>query len=203
MGLLATFGTAVVAAFGVVTRVEGLALMVLIALSSGLSPIVGQNFGAKLFDRVQQAINIAYKFSVLYGIASAVLLFVFATPVVLAFRDDPEVVDAAVLYLQLVPISFILVGIGMTSSSIFVAYGEALPSWVASLLRSVVLLFPLAYVLHLFFDYVGVFAAVAITNMVAGALSYVWLKRNTSKHRDATHSAEVHSVSAVNELQNR
>ena len=45
-GLLAKYGHAVVAGFGVAIRIESLAVMILMAMSSSISPMVGQNWGA-------------------------------------------------------------------------------------------------------------------------------------------------------------
>lgn len=182
LGMLATYGTAVVAAYGIVNRIEGLALMVMMALSSSLGPVIGQNFGARQFHRVKRAINLSYRFSLIYGTCIAILLFTFASPLAGAFRDDPQVVEAAVWFLCVVPISFTIGGIGMISASTFVAYGEALPSFTLSMLRSIVVLVPMAYVLQLYLGYVGVFAGIAVTNVLVGSSAFVWLRTSTNRH---------------------
>lgn len=182
LGLLATYGTAIVAAYGIVNRIEGLALMVMMALSSSLGPVIGQNFGARQFHRVKRAISLSYRFSLIYGAGIAILLFAFAAPLASAFRNDPEVVEAAVWFLYVVPISFTIGGIGMISASTFVAYGEALPSFTLSMLRSIVVLVPMAFVLQLYFGYVGVFAGIAVTNVLVGSTAFVWLRMSTNRH---------------------
>lgn len=182
LGMLATYGTAVVAAYGIVNRIEGLALMVMMALSSSLGPVIGQNFGARQFHRVKRAISLSYRFSWIYGTCIAILLFTFASPLAGAFRDDPQVVEAAVWFLCVVPITFTIGGIGMISASTFVAYGEALPSFTLSMLRSIVVLVPMAYVLQLYLGYLGVFAGIAVTNVLVGSTAFVWLRTSTNRH---------------------
>lgn len=182
LSLLSTFGTAVVAAYGIVNRIEGLALMVMMALSSSLGPIVGQNFGARQFHRVKHAISLSYRFSLIYGTCVAILLCSLAYPIAGFFRDDPTVIEAAALYLYIVPITFTIGGIGMVSGSTFVAYGEALPSFTLSMLRSILLLVPVAYVLQLYFGYLGIFAAIAVTNLMVGSTSFFWLRSSTNRH---------------------
>ena len=182
LGMLATYGTAVVAAYGIVNRIEGLALMVMMALSSSLGPVIGQNFGARQFHRVKRAISLSYRFSLIYGTCIAILLFTFASPLAGAFRDDPQVVEAAVWFLCVVPITFTIGGIGMISASTFVAYGEALPSFTLSMLRSIVVLVPMAYVMQLYFGYLGVFAGIAVTNVLVGSTAFVWLRTSTNRH---------------------
>ena len=196
LGMLASYGTAVVAAYGIVNRIEGLALMVMMALSSSLGPVIGQNFGARHFHRVKRAISLSYRFSLIYGVSIATLLFLVATPLASGFRNDPEVVEAAVWFLCVVPISFTIGGIGMISAATFVAYGEALPSFTLSMLRSIVLLVPLAYVLQLYFGYVGVFAGIAVTNFLVGSTAFVWLRTSTNRHVQNAMTADERKVLA-------
>ena len=69
-GLLAKYGHAVVAGFGVAVRVESLALMVLMALSASIAPMVGQNWGAGRRDRIDAALRLGYRFSLLWGVVA-------------------------------------------------------------------------------------------------------------------------------------
>ena len=59
MALLAAHGHAIVAAFGVATRIESLATMILMALSSSIGPFVGQNYGARRYERIRIALAIS------------------------------------------------------------------------------------------------------------------------------------------------
>ena len=97
--LLAGHGTAVVAGFSVASRVETLFAMFLWALSMSIAPIIGQNWGAGRFDRVDSALKTAYWFALGWGLLSFIVLFT-AGPVVLTWSsDDPEVVVAATAHL--------------------------------------------------------------------------------------------------------
>ncbi|MGR5305307.1 MATE family efflux transporter, partial [Vibrio mediterranei] len=51
MKMLSSHGTAAVAAYGAAQRVESILILVLISLSSALTPFMSQNFGAKQPDR--------------------------------------------------------------------------------------------------------------------------------------------------------
>ena len=184
LALLATYGNAVIAAFGVVSRIEGLALMVLMALASSLGPIVGQNFGAKQFDRVSSALKFSYGFSLVYGVTIAVVLYFLADPLAALFRDDAAVVSVAVEYLRIVPITFCIAGLGMLSGTLFVAYGEALPSFLLSIARSIAVLIPLVILFREFFGYVGVFIGIASSNVIVGLLGFLWLIMRTRTHRE-------------------
>ncbi|MBD3647355.1 MAG: MATE family efflux transporter, partial [Pseudomonadales bacterium] len=55
--LLAQHGPEVVAGFGIASRIEMLVMMVLMSLSSSIGPFVGQNWGARKFERVYEALR--------------------------------------------------------------------------------------------------------------------------------------------------
>ncbi len=59
---LRDFGTAVMAIYGVGTRIEQIVLLPTIGLSIAASAIIAQNNGAKNFARVQEA----YKLALIY-----------------------------------------------------------------------------------------------------------------------------------------
>lgn len=52
--IIAGYGSEAVAAFGVATRVESLAMVGIQAMSTALTPFVGQNFGANQCNRIRQ-----------------------------------------------------------------------------------------------------------------------------------------------------
>ena len=84
--------------------------MFLWALSMSIAPIIGQNWGAGRFDRVDSALKTAYWFALGWGLLSFIVLFT-AGPVVLTWiSDDPEVVVAATAHLSILPIGMGLMG---------------------------------------------------------------------------------------------
>ena len=62
ISFLATFGAVSVAAFGVASRIESFVLIALSALSASIGPFVGQNWGAKKYTRVRQALKLSFIF---------------------------------------------------------------------------------------------------------------------------------------------
>ena len=126
--LLAGHGTAVVAGFSVASRVETLFAMFLWALSMSIAPIIGQNWGAGRFDRVDSALKTAYWFALGWGLLSFIVLFT-AGPVVLTWiSDDPEVVVAATAHLSILPIGMGLMGVIAIATSSFNALGTPQPT---------------------------------------------------------------------------
>lgn len=96
------YGEAAVAAFGVGTRIEQIALLPAIGLSSAIVSIVGQNNGAGKTDRVRECVRLCFKYGLYLIITASVLLFVFASPLVRLFTNDPEVIDTGIKYVRIV-----------------------------------------------------------------------------------------------------
>jgi len=72
--IVALVGDAAVAGFGAATRVQSLLMVPMLALASGLAPVVGQAWGAGMKDRARQALRIAFGFCVGIGLALAAVL---------------------------------------------------------------------------------------------------------------------------------
>ncbi len=79
------FGEAAVAGGAIVDRVIPLAFGVIFALTGSIGPIIGQNFGAKLIDRVRRAITDALVLSVGYALIAWACLAIAAPWIVAAF----------------------------------------------------------------------------------------------------------------------
>ena len=181
MALLAVHGHAIVAAFGVATRIESLATMILMALSSSIGPFVGQNYGARKNERIRTALSITYRFSMAWGLFAFAVLAAFGNSIVGAVVDDADVIGAAYDYMLIVPITFGFFGVTMMATTYFVALGRPMPSLVISILRMVVVQIPLALVLDFFWAYRGVFVAIAVSNVLVGLIGYAWARRELNR----------------------
>ena len=174
---LATYGSATVAGFGVASRVESFSLIVLMALSASIAPFVGQNWGAKKYQRVTTALSQSYLFCLVWGLLAAILLSVLGASIAGLFNQNPEVIAIARTYLLGVPITYGAAGIILVTNSTFNALGRPLPPVIITVSRMLVLYVPLAYVGSRLFGAWGVFVAAAIANGVMGLVAYLWSRR--------------------------
>jgi putative MATE family efflux protein len=174
--MLAGHGEVVVAGFGVATRIESVAVMVLFALSASIGPFVGQNWGAGHPDRVRQGLRVAYQFCIGWGLLIAIPLLIFGDAISGVIDDSAPVIRTAAWYLAVVPWSYGLWGVLMMASASFNGLGKPLPSTALSFSRMFILYVPLAYLLDQMFGYHGIFIATAISNVVMGALGFLWFR---------------------------
>ncbi|MYD99604.1 MAG: MATE family efflux transporter [Gammaproteobacteria bacterium] len=181
--LLAPMGAAVVAGFGVGSRIESIVFMVVIGIATNAAPLVGQNWGARRFDRVNEALRLCYRYCLLWGVIAAVIMWAGGEFFVTLIRDDAEVVATATSYLYIIPITIGFAGMFNTANGAFNALSKPLPPLVLSLLRLLVFYIPLALVARHWFGYVGIFAAAAFTNVVLGVWGREWNRRTVIRQR--------------------
>ncbi len=192
---LAVHGAAAVAAFGVASRIEAFAMIALGALSASIGPFVGQNWGAKRYGRVTKALNQSYTFCLGWGLLVAGLLGLAAPMLVQLFNRDPVVVDLAVRYLWVVPVSYAGAGLLSVASSAFNALGRPLPSVVMTVVRMFVLYIPLAYLGSRWFGPMGIFVGAAIANTLVGLIAFFYSRRQCCGQ-----SAEAAATAAVGSI---
>ena len=98
---LSDFGQAAVAAYGVATRIEQIALMPTIGLNVAVLTLAAQNGGAGRFDRVRETMRTSLTYGAVAMALGSALIFLGAEPLMRAFTDDPVVVGIGAPYLRL------------------------------------------------------------------------------------------------------
>lgn len=173
---VATVGEAAVAGFGAATRVQSMALVPLLALSAGIGPVVGQNWGAEDKSRARSAMRCALLFCLGYGAFLAAVLGLFAENIAAVFAATEEDAGYAAQYLRYVGASLFGYGFVVVTNAAMNARDKPLWSMNLSLGRIFALYLPLAWVGALTLGYGGILAAAVIANVIAAWASVVVAK---------------------------
>jgi len=181
--LVAGYGDSAVAGLGVATRLEALAMMLLMALSTVLIPFTGQNMGAGLKNRVLKALKISYIFSLLWGAVMFVLFLLTGKFMAGLFNKDPDIIATVVLYLNIVSISYGFQGFMIISSAALNGSHKPIHSAILSVSRMFVFYIPLSLLGMKLFDLKGIFMAGSIANFGAGLLSLFFVYRQIMQKR--------------------
>jgi len=188
--MIAVHGNAAVAGFGVGTRIESIASMVVLALSMTLPPFISQNFGAQQWDRVEQAYKSVIRFVMLWQAGVYLLLLATAGYIAMAFgKDDPEVMNVIKLFIWTLPLGYGLQGIIILTNSSFNALHRPMSALVLSIVRLFVFYIPFAYVGSLYYGLTGLFVGALIGNIFTAIISYSWFTRVLSKPEPQTSTA--------------
>ena len=172
--LLASYGTLVVAGFGVAGRIEAVVNMVVIGISASAAPLVGQNWGAKLYDRVDEALKLTYQFCLVWGLFAALIMWLGGEFFAGLISRDPKVIEVASIYLLIVPISIGFSGLINVANGSFNALGKPGPPLVLAISRLLIVYVPLAIIASRLFGYEAIFYVTAFVNILFGIISWHW-----------------------------
>ncbi len=175
--ILSNIGHEAVAGFGVATRLEAFALIPIMALAGGVAALIGQNYGAGLFDRVNTALRLSIKFALFYGIGCAIILAILATPVANLFTDNASTYDFIKSYLLYIPISFVGLNIFLVVTASMNAMERPKTALGLNLMRSFILALPLAYILTITQMTEGFLWSIVITNAISMGMALICMKR--------------------------
>jgi putative MATE family efflux protein len=129
------FGAAAQAGFGIGMRVIQAGFMPIVALGFAVAPVAGQNFGARLAERVRATFRIAAWIAAAVMALLAVLCHAIPRQMISVFSSDPGVIAVGVDYLRILSWNFVASGVIFVASSTFQAIGNTIPSLVSSLVR--------------------------------------------------------------------
>lgn len=178
--IAASFGNNAVAAFGVGARLEPVATLIVLAMSSSLPPLISQNYGAGRLDRVEEAYRLAIRFIIGWQIIVYVLLAAGSGLIARAFSGEPDVISTISLFLWIMPLGYGMQGIIILTNSSLNAMHRPLSALYLSIARFFVFYVPLAFIGSQVFGLAGFFAGAVCGNLLMAAIS--WRAFNNALH---------------------
>ncbi len=114
---ISKFGQDAVAAYGIATRIEQISLVPTIGLIIATLTLIGQNNGAKRYDRIKETLRVCMKYGLYIMTVGAILVLVFARPLMDFFTDNQNVINIGTEYLHIAAFIFWAYTILFTSTS--------------------------------------------------------------------------------------
>ncbi|MBQ9951233.1 MAG: MATE family efflux transporter [Clostridia bacterium] len=113
------FGTSTVAAWVALGKVDGMFWMILSAFGVSITTFVGQNYGARRYDRVRKSISVCTMLTLISSWLFSVVCLLFGRPVFRLFSTEAEVLEiAARMLMYMAPCYWLFVPIEMLSGSL-------------------------------------------------------------------------------------
>ena len=136
------FGATAQAGFGIGMRILQACFLPVVALGFAVSPVAGQNFGAKQPDRVRATFKTGASIAAAAMFVLALAVWLWADGMVRVFTSDPQAVAVGEEYLHIVAFNFVASGVIFVSSSMFQAMGNTMPSLITSAARILIVAVP-------------------------------------------------------------
>jgi len=145
-----------------------------VALSAGIGPVVGQNWGAEQYDRARLATRQAFAFCLSYGLLVGAVLVVFANPIASLLASGDDDLSFAASYLRIVGLSMFGYGIIVVSNAAMNARSKALWSLTLSLGRIALIYLPFAWLGVMAMGYNGVLLAAVAANVLGALVAMIF-----------------------------
>ncbi len=185
MGLVAGFGTAVVASYTVGNRIINLINVVSWGAGSALVAMIGQNLGACQYERAESIARrgIATTFVVLVGLYFVTLAV--RRPLFGIFVNDPAVIREGAFYIAIFGTSIPFFGLFDAAAAVFRGSGHTVPPMVMAIVRLWALRVFLAWLLGypLGLGTTGMWVGMTLSNVLGGVAMVLWAQRGTWKRR--------------------
>ncbi len=156
-----------VASYGICNRFSFFFLMIVIGLTQGMQPIVGYNFGARNFKRVEAVLVRTVVCATCVVVAGFLASIAIPRLIVSAFTTDKQLIDLSVHYIKIMFVVFPVVGFQMVVTNFFQSIGVVKKSIFLSLSRQLIFLLPALMVLPHWLGVDGVFWSIPVSDMLA------------------------------------
>ena len=174
----AEFGDATVGATAAAARVEAVAFIFPMAMGISLVPMIGQNYGARLYGRIRNIQRFSMRFAGVFLLVMAVIFCLLAPVIARWFSpNDVEVQRIMTLCLRIIPWGFPFIEIHRYGGFLFTGSGRPQVSAWLNGIRMLGLLVPLSLLALLFESVAVLFFARLLADLLAGSLAWYAAKK--------------------------
>lgn len=125
--IISKWGPVPIAVQKVGSQIEAISWMTAGGFSTALSTFVGQNYGAKKYNRIYKGYFASLVIVSLIGVGATFLLIFAAEPIFSIFIQEEEAIKQGIVYLQILGVSQIFMCIEIATSGAFNGLGKTVP----------------------------------------------------------------------------
>lgn len=172
-------GTDGVAVYTTGWRVAMFAILPLLGIATAVTSVTGAAYGARDYVKLNNAYLYAIRIGLVIELAVGLLTFIFAPQIAGLFTMAEESIRIRadlIVFLRMMCIYYPTTAFGILSSSMFQGTGKGLYSLTVTLIRTIVLATPLAYIFAVTLDLKlkGVWWGIVTGNVIAGFIAFIW-----------------------------
>ncbi len=177
--MVAPFGTAVVAAYGVGNQVTAFGIMLLVGIGLGLSSLIGHNIGAGKLDRAKTTADQAIMMGAGIKLLFALITFVLARQIMGLFFEADETVAQGVAMLRILAIGFPFIGAFIMMEQIHMGVGLNTPTMVMNIVHSWLMEALPVYLLTILLgcSQNSIWWTISVAGILTAAAFYVYYRR--------------------------
>ena len=170
-----------IAAYGIITRLVFIFIMIVMGLNQGMQPIAGYNYGAKNFDRLKTVLYQTIFWATIITTSGFIIGEIFPEQLSRVFTKDEELIAKTTHGMRIIFMFFPIIGFQMVTSNFFQSLGMPKISIFLSLTRQLLFLLPLLFILPRFYGVGGVWASMPFADLIASIVSFFMLMYQMKK----------------------
>jgi putative MATE family efflux protein len=171
-------GVGAVASLAAINSLYTLFIMPINGISTGMQPIIGYNYGARLYDRAKKTFYYALIIGISFSTIIFILLEVFPATFISLFIDsESPTMEVAIRGLRIFILCLPFLSINIFASGFFQATAKSIRALVLGALRQFVLLIPAVLILPVYFDLDGVWLASPVADYLSVLISVLMIYR--------------------------
>lgn len=170
-------GDIAVGAMTIVNAVNTFILMPIFGINQGVQPILGFNYGARLFHRVRQAFILAVKGAVTISTIGFFAIQFLSKYFIVIFTNSPELLDAASKGLKIFTLMFPFIGFQIIAAVYFQATGKPKTTMFLSLSRQVLFLIPIVLIFARIWGVLGIWMAVPSADILSVIVTFIMTRK--------------------------
>lgn len=185
-GIAAYFGTEVLAAYGVGSRLISFVVIFGLGLLRASSTVVGQNMGAQQIERAEKGATYAAWMGFFSLSVLGLLFYIFADPLVRAFlTGDESVIAMGVDFIKICSLTFGFMGAQLALVGTLRGSGNTLESMFLTIIGIWIIQFPFAWFSTRmgWMDESGLWWSFPISYVLSCLLTVYWFKRGKWKEK--------------------
>ncbi|WP_292387586.1 MATE family efflux transporter [Methanosarcina sp. UBA5] len=167
-----------VSAYGIIGYVFSIFSMLFEGIALGVQPIIGFNYGAGYYERVSKTLKLTIISCILTGVLGFVLIYLFPERVVQIFsQGDSELLEVTLRGMKIFIFSLLVEGTVLLTAIYYQSINRVKAALFIYLGKIFVVLFPLLFILPVFFGLDGVWAASPVTECIMMLAALVMLSK--------------------------
>ncbi|HPZ00767.1 MAG TPA: MATE family efflux transporter, partial [Clostridiales bacterium] len=172
-GILAGISATAVLVLGAYYKLRTFIYLTANGIVQGIRPIVGYNYGAGEFKRVDKIFQTSLLMIASVMAVGTVLCLSASGSLIGLFTDNAETVQMGKTALRIICAGFIVSSVSVTASGVMEALGKGNMSLIISLMRYLVVIVPVAFLLSRFLGATGVWAAFPVAELLTALTSWL------------------------------
>ena len=167
--LIASFGSDAVAAQKIGVQIESVTYMVTGGLNGAVASFIGQNYGAKKYQRIQKGYQAAIGVGCVYVALSSVVFWVFPEQLASLFVKEWDTITITAGYLRIIGYSQVFNAMEMVTNGLLTGIGKPkIPSYVSMIFTALRL--PIAYVCVIYLGVEGIWWSISLSTILKGSV---------------------------------